>query len=379
MNRSGDPVSTATAASSARSSAWTDCSSRSSASPRTRRSCSAGPACGPWRPSSARRPGRLLVAGHRTPEAGRDHQGGRRRHGGGQRRTGAGVPEDERRPRRGAGADARRRDRRRAPPDLDPVSRRRRLRAPHLLRERRQPPAGAGHRADAGAGDADGARRGSAARRPAALDGKPPAVDRRRDAGARAGRRDSAQRPGADSGGAASRRRHAQLRSARRRVLCRRGAARRPSVRHCAGVAGDRLLSRAGSGIGEPHDHGGWRTPAQRARGRRSGDRGAAALRRGPAAADAARRDQRRPRLPRRERADLVAGSAGLELSDAPAAPAVLRRRRARSGRHSRREGRGATRPRCRSASRPTASSFSRWRAPRRSPRARRRRPTTRS
>ena len=49
-----------------------------------------------------------------------------------------GVPQDERGPRRRARADARRRHRRRAPPDLPPLPRRGRLRAPHLLRERRQ-------------------------------------------------------------------------------------------------------------------------------------------------------------------------------------------------------------------------------------------------
>ena len=97
------------------------------------------------RPPSATADG-VLPAGHRPLEAGRRARGGRRRHDRRRRRAGARVPADEQRSRRRARAAARRVDRQRPAPHVDAVSRRRRLRAAHLLRQRGQPAAGPRHR-----------------------------------------------------------------------------------------------------------------------------------------------------------------------------------------------------------------------------------------
>ena len=113
-------------------------------------------------------------------------------------------------------------------------------------------------------------------------------------------------------------------------LLRRRGAARRAAVRRGAGVAGDRLLVGGGDRLGQPHDDGRRRTAARPAGRRRGRDRGAAAVRRGAAAADADGRRSVRSRLSRRERADDAGRSAGLEVSDRRVAAAVLRSGRGR-------------------------------------------------
>ena len=89
--------------------------------------------------------GAYHAAGRRPDEAGRRPRGRAGRSVGGRRRPGARVPADQHGPRRPARADARHDDRQRSQADVDAVPRRRRLRAADLLRERRQPAAGARH------------------------------------------------------------------------------------------------------------------------------------------------------------------------------------------------------------------------------------------
>ena len=79
------------------------------------------------------------------------------------------------------------------------VSRRRRIRAAHVLRERCQPAARAGDRPRARAGRAFGTRRRAAAHRPAIVDREPPAVSDRWCAGMRRGRGHSQRRAVGDS------------------------------------------------------------------------------------------------------------------------------------------------------------------------------------
>ena len=109
--------------------------------------------------------------------------------------------------------------------DVDAVPRRRRLRAADLLRQRRQPAAGARDRADARAGDARRARRRPPPHRPPAAHREPRALAR---SAARSASRVGAAiidaAPALIPRGAAAGDRHALLRPARRRVLRRRRA-----------------------------------------------------------------------------------------------------------------------------------------------------------
>ena len=82
------------------------------------------------------------------------------------------FPQTNQRPRRAARADARFDDRQRPQGDVDAVSRRRRIRAADLLRQRREPADGARQREDARARGARRARRRAAANHPAAADGE---------------------------------------------------------------------------------------------------------------------------------------------------------------------------------------------------------------
>ena len=91
------------------------------------------------------------------------------------------VPADQQGPRREARADARFDHRQRSAAHVDAVPRRRRIRAPHLLRQRRQPVARARHGANARAGGTVCARRRPSPHRPAAVDREHRAgADRRR-------------------------------------------------------------------------------------------------------------------------------------------------------------------------------------------------------
>ena len=111
--------------------------------------------------------------GDRAAEARRHSRGrGRRpeRNRRGARTRASGVEHGTRRHDRAA---ARGRDRPRAPPDVDPVPRCRRPRAPDLLREHRQPSSGARDGAAARAGNEGGARRRTLTRRSTAVDRKP--------------------------------------------------------------------------------------------------------------------------------------------------------------------------------------------------------------
>ncbi len=143
---------------------------------------------------------------------------------------------------------------------IDAVSRRRGLRPPHLLRQRRKPPARARHGAHAGAGGPHRAWRRPAPRDSAAPDGMPSSVDRRRRARARSGGGPAARGRHDNSAGPAARGRNTHLRSPRRHVLRRRGADRRRPVRPRAGIAGDVVSSGAGARLRRPHGDGPRRT-----------------------------------------------------------------------------------------------------------------------
>ncbi len=168
---------------------------------------------------AAARAWRLPAAGRGPDEAGCRRRGGAGRPGSGGRGPGARVS----RLQQGADGDrraaARHDGRQRSQDHLDAVPRRGRLRAADLLRERRQPAAGAGDRAGARAGGPLGARRRPPPHHPAAAHRERRAVDHRRRARHRRRRRDSAGGAGADSRGPAARHRHARVRHARRRVL----------------------------------------------------------------------------------------------------------------------------------------------------------------
>ena len=113
--------------------------------------------------------------------------------------AGARVSRDEQGSRRHARAAARCLDRRRSPPDVAAVPRRRRLRAAHLLRQRGQPAPGTRDGTHARAGDTVGARRRAWPRHPAAPDRKPRALDGRRRPGRGRRRGDSEHRAIGDS------------------------------------------------------------------------------------------------------------------------------------------------------------------------------------
>ena len=213
---------------------------------------------------------------------------------------------------------ARRDDRQRARADLDAVSRRRRLRAADLLRERRQPAAGARDRPHARAGGPLGARRRPAAHHPPAADREPRAVARSAArSGLRHRRRDPERGAVADSGGTAAGGRDA------RRSTC--ASSRSAPPRRCSSACCSAWRRRG-------------RRPSSRRRRRSASDSRTTTGRGGRCAAcsSSARSrprccccsapacccaryggGRRRPRLSRRERADDAGRSAGVEVPDA--------------------------------------------------------------
>ena len=141
--------------------------------------------------------------------------------------------------------------------------------------------------------------------------------------------------------GSAAGHRDPGLRSTCDCLLRRGGADDRRTVRPRPGLAGDEHLDDGGHGRGYA-DHDRCRgTLAQPAGDRRGRHGGVAALRRRAAAADADGRQLVRSRLSRRERAHHDDRSAGVELSDAREAAAVLRSGGSGSPDGARRSGRG--------------------------------------
>ena len=192
------------------------------------------------------------------------------------------------------------------------------LRPAHLLRQRRQPAAGARHGAHARAGGPHGARRRPAPGDPAAAHGKPAAGER---AAARSGS-SWARRSCACAGTMIP---QGLLPAAVTLTFDLR------VVTFCAAAAlvvgvlfglapawqATSISSVAGARLRRPRDNGPRRTLPQRRSSPARWRPRCAALRRRPAAAHAARGDQRRSRLPRRERPDDDRRSAGVEVSDA--------------------------------------------------------------
>ena len=244
----------------------------------------------------------LQVVGRMKPGVSIEAAAGRSRRR--RRQPRARIPADQQGPRRRARTAARLDDRQRSAAHVDAVPRRRRFRAPHLLRQRRQPAARTRDRAQCASWRC-GRRSAPAARRiirQLLTESLVLSLHRWR-AGSGSRRRNPERGALAHSAGPAAPDRHAHLRHARRRLLRRHGAAGGAGLRRDARVEGDGLLVGGSHRVRQPQRHRRRRTASRAARHRRGRDRRASAVRRRAPASDADGRRRLRSRLSRRERA----------------------------------------------------------------------------